>query len=512
MKIPRVAIVGFHLETNSFAPVTVREDYVANCWREGEEINSLARTTSNLPKEVPGFYAEMDRTGQWTPAPLIVISAPPGGPASREVWDEFMAKARAGLEKAMPVDAVYVSNHGASAVVGEDDSEAVMMEMLRGIVGPGVPIVVTHDLHCNVSERTVLAIDALLSYHTNPHVDQAERAQDAARLIREMLAGMKPQTAYIRLPLTPPSVTLLTAHGPYADLVRMGVSKVQRPDQGPIAAVSVAAGFVFADLPKCGVTVTVTARGDLNAARRCALELARAGWADRERYVPNMVEVEEAVRKARSASQPMLFADVADNPGGGGRGNTAWLLKAFHQAAVPGVVLGVFVDAALASEARRLGVGAEFEAHFNSAETSPFSEPYRARVVVRSIHDGQLVGRRGILKGRQFSMGPSALLEMVDSGMRVAVGSLRRQLCDPVMLEALGVDIAAARVVIVKSRGHYRAGFDEFFPDDRIVDVDSPGLTTPNLANVPFKRLPRPVWPLDRHAQWVEPAWASEVN
>jgi len=109
-------------------------------------------------------------------------------------------------------------------------------------------------------------------------------------------------------------------------------------------------------------------------------------------------------------------------------------------------------------------------------------------------------------------MGLSALLEFIDTGMRVAVGSLRRQLCDPVMLEALGVDIAAARVVIVKSRGHYRAGFDEFFPDDRIVDVDSPGLTTPNLRNVPFKRLPRPVWPLDPQTVWVEPDWAASVD
>ncbi|MEN9773517.1 MAG: hypothetical protein RL322_587 [Pseudomonadota bacterium] len=511
MSSPRVAIVGFHLETNSFSPVTTRDDYVANCWREGEEITRLARTASNLPKEVAGFYAEMDRTGAWTPVPLIVIGAPPGGPASREVWDEFIGKARAALESSMPVDAVFVNNHGASAVVGEDDSEAVMMEMLRGMVGPGVPIVVTHDLHCNVSERTVLAIDALISYHTNPHVDQAERAQDAARLIREILAGMRPKTAYIRLPLTPPSVTLLTAQGPYADRVRDAVSRVQQPGEGPIAVASVAAGFVFADLPKCGMTITVTARNDLNAARRCALELARATWADRARYVPNMVEVDQAVRLAREANQPMLFADVADNPGGGGRGNTAWLLKAFHASAIPGVVLGVFVDAALAAQAHQLGEGTEFDATFNAQEPSPFSEIHQARVRVLKLHDGQLVGRRGILKGREFSMGLSALLELVDTGMRVAVGSLRRQLCDPIMLEALGVDIAAARVVIVKSRGHYRAGFDEFFPVERIVDVDSPGLTTPNLANVPFKRLPRPVWPLDRDAVWVEPEWAKDL-
>jgi microcystin degradation protein MlrC len=289
----------------------------------------------------------------------------------------------------------------------------------------------------------------------------------------------------------------------------MGVSRIQAPEQGPIAAVSVAAGFVFADLPKCGMTITVTARGDLRAAQRCALELARAGWADRARYVPDMVEVGQAVQMAREASQPMLFADVADNPGGGGRGNTAWLLKAFHAAGLPGVVLGMFIDPPLAAQAHALGMGAVFDAQFNTRETSPFSEKYQARVVVRAVHDGEMTGRRGILQGRQFSMGQTALLEMVDTGMQVAVSSLRRQLCDPVMLEALGIDIAQLKVLIVKSRGHYRAGFDEFFPTDRIIDVDSPGLTTPNLRNVPFKRLPRPVWPLDVEAQWIEPDWAS---
>lgn len=318
-------------------------------------------------------------------------------------------------------------------------------------------------------------------------------------------------TAFIRLPLTPPSVTLLTAQGPYADLVRMGVSRIQAPDQGPIAAVSVAAGFVFADLPKCGVTITVTARGDLRAAQRCALELARAGWADRGRYVPDMVEVGQAVQMAREASQPMLFADVADNPGGGGRGNTAWLLKAFHAAGFPGVVLGMFIDAPLAAQAHEKGVGAAFNARFNTGETSPFSEQYEARVIVRALHDGEMTGRRGILRSRRFSMGQTALLEMADTGMQVAVSSLRRQLCDPVMLEALGIDIARLKVLIVKSRGHYRAGFDEFFPTDRIIDVDSPGLTTPNLRNVPFRRLPRPVWPLDADAQWTEPEWARAL-
>lgn len=508
---PRVAILGFHLESNAFAPLSVEADFRAQCWEEGERITELARQVSHLPSELPGFYQRMDARGAWQPVPLIVVGAPPGGPASADVWREFLDQVRARLQAALPVDAIYVANHGASSAEGEDDTEAVLMEMLRRMVGPEVPIVATHDLHANVSARTVQALDALIGYRTNPHVDQRERAAEAADLLHEMFGGMKTATAHIRLPLTPPSVTLGTRQGPYADLIAQAQACMAAPGQGPIANVSVMGGFVFADIPKCGLTVTVTARGDERAARRTALALARAAWADRHRYVPDMIDVERAVALARGSTVPLLFADVADNPGGGGRGNTSWLLAAFHEARIPGAVLGVFVDPALAGRAHAAGEGAVLDAVFNSEETE-YSRRFEARATVVRLTDGEGVGRRGVMQGRKFSLGPSALLRLEDSGMRVVVGSLRRQLAEPGMVEMHGVDLGSVRCLIVKSRGHYRAGFDEFFTPDRIHDVDSPGLTTPNLKRMDFKRLPRPVWPIDTEVGWVEPAWAAEMG
>ena len=506
-KNPKIAIVGFALEANSFSPVSTREDFEKSCWYEGDIITDLARQTSNLPAEVTGFYTRMDEVTSWTAAPTIVIGAPPGGPVVEPVWTEFMQKLEKSLRAAMPVDAVFVANHGASSAEHLDDTEGDMMVLIRSIVGPAIPVIATHDLHCNVSERTVDALDALVSYRTNPHVDQRERAAEAADLMVEMFKGMKTEKAFIRLPITPPSVTLLSARGPYADLINMGTAMMQTPAQGPIANVSVSAGFVFSDLPKCGITITVTSRGDLQAARDCALTIARAAWADRGRYVPDMIEVPQAVEIAKQTSIPLLFADVADNPGGGGRGNTAWMLSAFNEAKIPGVLLGVFIDPELAQQAHTAGEGAQFDACFNATE-SQFSKTYAARARVIKLTDGEGLGRRGILKGKKFALGPSALIELVETGMQVVVGSLRRQLCEPAMLEMHGIDISKVRILIVKSRGHYRAGFDEYFPEAQIFDVDSPGLTTPNLKNVDFKRLPRPVFPIDQDATWVEPRWA----
>jgi microcystin degradation protein MlrC len=339
-------------------------------------------------------------------------------------------------------------------------------------------------------------------------VDQRERAAESADLVREALAGTRFTRAFIRLPLTPPSVTLLTAEGPYADLMKYGQTLVG----GTVANVSIAGGFVFGDMPKCGLTITVTTRDDLQAARHTALAIARRGWADRERYQRVLMSVPAAVEAARAAASgetgPIILADTADNPGGGGRGNTAWLLAALHEAGVPNTALGVFVDPDLAADAHAAGVGGRLRAVFNRQE-SEFSRRFEADAVVEAISDGTAVGRRGVSAGRQFSLGPSALLRLDGSGLRVVVGSLRRQLAEPMMLEMHGIDIASLSCLVVKSRGHFRAGFDEFFPPDRIHEVDAPGLTSPILDTFTWRRLPRPVFPLDSGVVWRKPDWAK---
>ncbi|MDO9709149.1 M81 family metallopeptidase [Paracraurococcus lichenis] len=502
---PRIAVLGLHLEANAFAPPTRLEDFARQCLVRGAAMTALARGgTSHMPAEIAGFYHRMDATGPWQPVPVLIAAAPPGGPIEHAVFLDLLDAMRRGLAAALPLDGVYIASHGASASTGDEDSDGTLAAMVRQVVGPAVPILCSHDLHCNVSERLVAAVDALVVYRTNPHVDMAARAADCADLLREVLAGERLARAFVRLPLTPPSVTLLTASGPYAE--RIAEAEALMREDPRIANASVAAGFVFGDLPKCGMTVTVTARGgDAALAREAALCLARHAWAARHRHLPRLTPLAEAVAAAvaagRGEAPPVLLADVADNPGGGGRGSTAYLLRALHEAEAQGVVLGVFVDPALAAEAHARGEGAVLEAVFNREE-SEFSRRFAAPARVLALRDGEGLGRRGTMAGRRFSLGPSALLELEGSGLRVVVGSLRRQLHEPAMLEMHGIDIAQARCVVVKSRGHFRAGFDEFFGEDRILEVDAPGLTSPVLANFAWKRLPRPVFPIDPEAAW----------
>src|SRR5690606_37398739 len=221
-----------------------------------------------------------------------------------------------GLAAALPLDGVYIASHGASSATGDEDSDGTLATLVRRIVGPAVPVVCTHDLHCNVSERMLDALDGFVGYRTNPHVDQAARAAEAAGLLRELLAGERFAKAFIRLPLAPPTVTLLTKEGPYADLIR-DAEALMRADP-VIANATVTGGFVYGDLPKCGVTVTVTARdGDLARARCAALTLARRAWAERQRHTRRLLSVAEATEIALAAGRderpPVIFADSGDN-------------------------------------------------------------------------------------------------------------------------------------------------------------------------------------------------------
>jgi microcystin degradation protein MlrC len=322
----------------------------------------------------------------------------------------------------------------------------------------------------------------------------------------EMFGGVKPKMASIRIPLVAPSVTLLTAEGhPYGDLIRVGQSKLG----DDIMNVSITAGFAFSDTDRNGMTITVTAREDQAKADALARELAIAGWADRERYQAHMTDLAECTRMAleagKDASKPnLLFCDPADNPGGGGRGNTTYILKSFAEAGVENCVFAVFNDPALVKRADDAGVGATFTATFNSEETNQFSEPFEAEVTVEKLSDGEFAGTAGMVKGRTVQLGQSCLLRL--GGIQIIVISIRQQCLSNDYLQHFGLDAAEARVTVVKSRGHFRAGFQHIFPPERIIEADVPGLTSCNLLTFPWKHMPRPVYPMDPETTWEPPA------
>ncbi len=501
----RVGICGFFIECNRWSPVTTRADFSRSLDIAGPALGAeLAREQPRLLPDSAGFVAAMNAAGPWDPAPLRMAAAQPGGPVDHAYFEELASDIEARLRATGPLDAVFISSHGAALTTLIDDPDGELFARIRAVVGPAVPIVAVFDLHTNVSQRMADALSAFVAYRTNPHNDLRERGEEAARHLHVLMTHGPGVVELVKLPLVPPATAQLVAPGsPYAELITLGQTRVG----GPILNVSLCGGFALADCDKCGFSVVVTARdGDRSAARALARELAGAVWASRTRFVSRLTPLEDAVHAAvvagRPGGAPLILADVADNPGGGGGGNTVTLLLALLSAGAQDVLLGVFTDPALAQEAHTLGVGATFDARFNrDAGDDVFARPLTLPARVLALSDGQFVGRRGMVQGSLQAMGPSALLDL--GGVRMAVISVRQQLLDPAQLDVLGVDLATVRTLVVKSRGHFRAAFDTFAPPDRILEVDCPGLTTPNLATLPWTRLPRPVYPLDEAAAWT---------
>lgn len=495
----RVALIGFHLESNAFAVPTGPEDFRRLCYLEGDALTREARKAApSCPLEFPGFFAELDGLAPgWEPVPILCAASEPGGPIEQEFFDACLAKIEGMLRLAGPVDGVYISNHGAMTATETFDPDGELYAAVRRCVGPA-PVVASVDLHANISDAMIDAVDAFVCYRTNPHVDQRERGAECARHLAELMAGAKTHTALVRLPLAPASINLLTASGPYADL--MNAADKRMDEDKRLMNLSVVGGFVFGDTPKNGIALVATSRESKEHARATATEFAARAWADRHRFVKKITSISDAIARARQAPSAIL-ADSGDNPGGGGRGCTTELLLAMLDAKLSGALFGCFIDAALAEEACAKGKGAEFVARFNRTGADKFGVAFERRAKVISVHPGPVIGRRGIYKGRQVDLGPNAALDL--GGVVVVVASKRKQCADPIFFEMHGLDIAKASCVAVKSRGHFRAGFDEFFPPERVIEVDTAGLTAPVLERIEFKNLPRPVFPLDAHATWA---------
>jgi microcystin degradation protein MlrC len=243
---------------------------------------------------------------------------------------------------------------------------------------------------------------------------------------------------------------------------------------------------VFSDTPKNGVAVVVNGEAGADV-RAIALDIAQRIWDDRGRFVKRLTSMEEAIKRYQGS---FIWSDAGDNPGGGGTGQTTTLLRKLHEEDAQGVLYGNFYEPEIAAAARE---GGEIQARF--------SEGFTVAAKVLKTTDGKCVGRRGIWAGRALDLGPTCALQI--GGITVVCVSKRKQCADPVFFEMHGLDIRAARTVVVKSRGHFRGGFDEFFPPERVIEVDTPGLTSPVLERLNFKGLPRPVFPLDRGAQWT---------
>jgi microcystin degradation protein MlrC len=498
----RIVSGGVQHETNTFSKTpTTLADFVrdSNCGETlagGDTIFDRFRGTGSIH----GGYISGAEAAGFELVPLLCARAQPSGLVEAECFDTMLLWFLERLDLAKPFDGVLLDLHGAMVAEHHEDAEGAFIAAVREVVGADMPLVVTLDLHANITAQMAELADVIIGFDTYPHVDMQERGHEAAELIARFVnREVAPVQEFRQLPL----ITLPPKQCTLRDPMQKLMARVQRMEQEhDVLTATVAMGFPFADIRDMGVSILVTTDGDSELARAKADELAGWLWALRDELQPELTTIEDAISHVNDHPDDglVIFADGSDNPGGGAPCDGTVALHAMIHAGVEGGAVGVIFDPETAAQAHNAGVGATIPVRLGGKTDSLHGSPVELDAYVRVLSDGQFTYRGPMMQGVSDNLGLTATL--VVGGVEVVVSSQRRQCFDAEMLRVAGVDPSGRRLLVLKSAVHFRADFGPLA--SRIFDADTPGIHRPDLAAFDFQKIRRPIYPLDPRTDWRE--------
>ncbi|MGI6628516.1 MAG: M81 family metallopeptidase [Bacillota bacterium] len=485
----RFAVGSISHETNSFSPIkTELAHFKDRGYFKGEAI--LTEFTGTRTP-IGGFIDFAEETDSVL-VPVISASAVPSGIVSKEAYLQLKEELLQGIKSAGEIDGVLLALHGAMVADGFPDAEGDILTSVRQIVGSGVPVVATLDFHATVTDVMVEKANGLFGYNTYPHVDGYERGLEAGRFAAKVLRKeINPVNVVIRPPLAPAVVPARTGWGPIKELMEQSFEFEKEPG---VLNVSVYGGFVYSDVYDAGLAFLATTDGDRARAQNIAERLTQKAWALRHSFVADMKKPQDAVKYAMSKDKgPVILADVADNTGGGASGDGTEILQALIEHNAQDAVVITMPDKEAVDAAFKAGVGGNFDALVGGKFDDLHGAPVRVQGTVRLLSDGSFVHRGPMSTGVKSSIGRSAVIQC--GGIDIIVNERRSQPVDPEVARSVGIDPTFKKIVVVKSAVHYRAAYEPIASE--IIEVDGPGLSSPNLSRFEFKNIRRPVFPID---------------
>jgi microcystin degradation protein MlrC len=493
----RVAVGQVWQETNTFNPLpTTRPDFEPlGLYRGPEVVERMADTN-----ELGGFIQSLRA---WPERPEVVglvrLPAWPGGACTADTFAWLRAELLDALAGARPVDAVLLALHGSLVADGHPDVEGELLGGVRELVGSAVPVVATLDLHANVTARMVRHADALVLYHTAPHIDVFETGRrGAAVLHRILVGGARPVTAFQKLPLVVPAERANT-QDPAS--VSAGFCRRLREMEGDrrVLAAGLATVQPWMDIPELGSAVVVVTDNDAELAESLCAEMAAEVWRRRRDYLPELVPVADAVRQAREQSDGLVvLSDSADATTSGAPGDSNHVLRELLRHDWPRPALVPLVDSGLVEEARRRGPGARLPALVGGKRDARFSTPLPLEVEVERLFEARFVLSGHLGRNLPIDMGPSAVLRTGE--VRLLVTSRTGPHFAPEFFQAGGFDPFAAAVLVAKSPCGFRAAYQE--RARKVLVVRAPGCAPADFWNYPYTRIDRPLWPWDAIEGW----------
>lgn len=481
----RIAVGGFQHETNTFAPDQADIQAFAGPGdrpplTRGEAIFE-AFADNNWP--IAGAIETLWASGHRL-LPLTWAEATPSAQVTEDAYERIVGMLIEDLNQAMPVDGVYLDLHGAMVAEHLEDGEGEVLRRVRAVVGPDRPVVASLDLHANVTPEMFETADALVAYRHYPHIDMAETGGRAAVVLDALLNGRALHKAYRQVPFLIPINTGCTLTEP----ARSAYEELNRQLGDTVLSASFAPGFPAADIHHCGPSLF--AYGTTPEAAEVAVQRMHDWILGHENaFQVELYSADEAVAQAIEISsrtdRPVVLADTQDNPGGGGNGDTVWLLDAMIRQQAQGAVVACIYDPGTAASAHAAGTGADIDVLLGAGSAQPGHKPYEGRFRVAALGDGQFTATGPMWGGTRMDLGPMALL--AQGGVRVIVSSHKAQVGDQAILRHLGVEPGEQKIIALKSSVHFRADFQPIASE--ILIVAAPGPVEADPARLTWTRL-----------------------
>ena len=422
----------------------------------------------------------------------IAANAWPSGPVHDDAYEYICDSICQAVEKGC--DAILLDLHGAMVTQSLEDGEGELLRRIRAIT-PDVPIGVALDMHTNLYPEIVDNVTVLAGYQTYPHIDMYETAQRAGQPIFAMLRGeVQPTMAWGNRPMLPHVMRQGSGDSPNRELQ----ARCREIEQQGALAVTVFTGFPHADIQNAGLSCVVVTDNDPALAKQLRDELLDFAWRDREAFVYHIELLADSLAKAQNLDEgPVILLDHYDNAASGGTMDTMTVLKSILDAEFEDVAAFAIFDPEAVQQMIVAGVGQTVTLPLGGKMDMPAiglkGEPLEVTGQVKLISNGQYRNLGPMQKGVLMDMGPTVVL---DTGkVEIVLISRHQEPNDLACFLSLGIDPLRKKYLMLKSRIHYRAGFQDIAKE--IIECAGVGVCTSDYSLLDFKKVRRPIYPLD---------------
>jgi len=492
----RILCAMFKHETNTFSPIVTDLARFEEWGLHYGEAAETAYRGTRMP--LAAYYKLADEAGAEIVTP-VAAEAMPAGLVTADAYEKLSQAILDGVSAGC--DAALLDLHGAMVSEATDDGEGTLLARIREIA-PDLPIAVTCDLHTNLTAAMIENSTALIGYKTYPHVDMYEVAERVGGIVMAMLRGeADPVMVWGNVPLLSQTLRQGTDDEPMAGLIARCREWEARDG---IGAATCFGGFALADIHDAGNSAVVVAdKGDLSLAREACDDLLDRTWAARADFVYDHRPLEAAVATARGYNDgPVVLLDHADNCGSGATQDDMTVIAEVLRQDLQDVAVATVWDPQSVAAMQAAGEGAEVTLDLGGKTDMPSigrtGRPLTVTGIVEKLSDGDFIVEGPMYTGVTVHCGPTAMLRV--AGVRIVVTSRHHEPWDIGVLTMMGIDPARTRYLLLKSRIHYRAGFGAL--PKHTLTLDGDGVTISDNTRLNYKKVRRPIYPLELDADW----------